>query len=368
MNLLSTRLYIGFFILIFVFQIQSFDSQITPNKHSLVNSGNCSKDCSYHGTCNSATGNCTCTFGYSGPSCETNWGRLYKWYRYTFAVLFAIIGSVALIQLIRFIVLDGFTPTIQKFLHLVFFLLGVGRLCWLLIDPHNVLKILPAIVENVLYGSGVYFIIFAYLLVVMLWSQTYQKASIGNLQSWVIKHTTAIFIFVLIFTGVVELLLLVLWRLYAVGSATYIIIIGLFYLLLVLVLIVAVSSFLFYGLRLYKNLLAFEAVNPLVKDRLSRITLLTVGSTLVSIATFLWVCASYILEMYKYKFENMQSFLIEQFGFRALEVILSSLILYFLRHYTTAINVPANQSTSITANGLIPSEDSPLLTPIKAKT
>jgi len=293
----------------------------------------CPQDCSPpQGTCNFSTYNCTCNFGYSGGACQESWIQLYYSYCLGYIILFGFIGIVAGIQLARFIFLDGCKPTIPKMLHFLFLVLGIVRVAWLAIDPHDLKGRLNPVLENLLYGFGVYSIIFSYMLVVMLWASTYKKASIGHVQNRFLKHSTEIFISAIIFIGVMEVVLRTLWRVFPDGTRDYLVVIGLYYVLVLAIILMIATSFLFYGLRLYRNLIAFEDVNISIKDRLRRITVLSVGATILSVATFIWVLGSYVVEMKFYHFENMLSFLVEQFGFRGLEVCLSCLILYFLRN------------------------------------
>jgi len=82
---------------------------------------------------------------------------------YFFIYLFLIISQA------RFIYYDGLKPSIPKFLHILFFLLGIGRAIWLQYDPHNLRDTANPFFENLIYGLGLYIIVFAYVLVVMLW-------------------------------------------------------------------------------------------------------------------------------------------------------------------------------------------------------
>ena len=61
--------------------------------------------------------------------------------------------------------------------------------------------------------------------------------------------------------------------------------------------------------------------------------MVTVGSTVLCLLAVIWVAGAYILELEKYKFVDMRSFLVEQFGFRMIEISLSSLIIYSLRNH-----------------------------------
>jgi len=315
----------------------------------------CPQNCSAQGDCElvSNSWTCNCQFPYCGTTCQVSYLGIYQSYVFGFSVLFGFVGVVAAIQLARFIYLDGYKPTIQKMLHVLFVFLGIGRVIWLLIDPHNLKHKIQPILENLLYGFGVYFIVFSYLLVVMLWAQTYKKASIGNTKSWFLRNTRPIFVLLIITFGIFEVVLRVLWRTFREGSVDYLIVIGLYYLLLVSILITVNLCFLVFGLRLYKNLIAYEGVNLIIKDKLRRITVLSVGSTVLCLATLLWVFGTYSIEMRKYHFGNTISFLVEQFGFRTLEICLSCLILYFLR----------NSTYFSSASTQVATESKPLLSP-----
>jgi len=75
--------------------------------------------------------------------------------------------------------------------------------------------------------------------------------------------------------------------------------------------------------------------------------MLVVGSTVLCIATFLWIVVVFSVEMIVFKFENMESFLVEQMGFRLLEVLLSGLILYFLRNSSTQHQEQSTEKKSL---------------------
>jgi len=177
----------------------------------------------------------------------------------------------------------------------------------------------------------------------MLWAKTYKKASLGRINSFFLRHINFIFISTIVTCGILEVVLRVLWRITSEGSRGYMIVIGLYYLLLLLILIIINVSFLSFGLRLYNNLIQFEDVNINVKLKLQRITVLTVGSTLCCLICLAWVLGTFSVEMSRYHFVNMISFLVEQMGFRALELGLSCLILYFLRAETQTMDTnPSN--------------------------
>ena len=50
------------------------------------------------------------------------------------------------------------------------------------------------------------------------------------------------------------------------------VVVSLYYLFVCIVLLLIMVSFLFWGVRLYKNLIGFENVNPIVKERVKRVT------------------------------------------------------------------------------------------------
>lgn len=171
--------------------------------------------------------------------------------------------------------------SIQNFLHVIFFLLGVGllifsihlleRVVWLQIDPHGLKGILPPIVENVLYGFGIDVIVFSYLLVVMLWAITYQRALIGHSNSAYFKRSVPLFITLIILFFVIEIVLRILWRVFQTDSEPYYIIVSIYYLFVLVIVVIGASSFLFYGLRLYRLHIQFEDYSLSVKDRLRRV-------------------------------------------------------------------------------------------------
>jgi hypothetical protein len=131
----------------------------------------------------------------TGKYCEFDWSGLYWVYVLTFSILFGFIGLVAFVQLvreterkrwrssnqertfslfvffvqIRFWWLLGCAITIQKLLHFLFVLLGIGRAIWLQYDPHDLRQISNPYVDNIIYGLGLYIIAFSYIVVVMLW-------------------------------------------------------------------------------------------------------------------------------------------------------------------------------------------------------
>lgn len=62
-----------------------------------------------------------------------------------------------------------------------------------------------------------------------------------------------------------------------------------------------------------------------------QITFLTTATTIMCGICLLSLLITIILEMTVYGFEDMNSFFVEQFVFRFLEVITDAIILYFLR-------------------------------------
>jgi len=297
---------------------------------------NCAFNCSNHGTCLDGI-HCECDFGYSSLYCEQNWLILYNGYRIVFCVLFGLVAIVSFVQLLRFLMADGCSHRrggIQKLLHILFFIMGIGRIVWLWWDPHNLKGTLDPVFENLSNSLGIFVIVFSYLLVVMLWSITYSKASRGRMNSPLLRFTKPVLILLIIFYGIFEIVLRVLWReVDPLGSAYHVII----YIYCVVVLgtvSVIMVAFLFFGVRMYWNLAAFEGVQPLVKERLRRITSLTLGATILCIATFICVLGFLLTEVLYYRFDSMVSFLIEQIVFRFLEIILVSFIMYYLRRRT----------------------------------
>jgi len=311
----------------------------------------CQKNCSYpFGQC-SLNGTCICDFGHYGNSCEENVVLLYHIYCYGYAAIFALLALLSGIQITKYVVHEGTSPTIPKILMFLFFFLGIERVIWLLIDPHDLKHKLNPIVENILFGVGDYVIFCAYMLVVMLWAKTYKKSRIGTHQSWFLKHSSKVFGVLIILFGIVEVVLRIFWRKFQPGSLMYTVIVGLYYLLLVLVLIIICGSFLVFGLRLYRNFLVFEA-NDGVRERMKRVTFLTVGLTVICAGTLFWSLGSFSVELKRFHFEDMRTFIIEQLGFRFFEVALSFLIVYFLRHQNYPTSTIATLSPAKSAQNL----------------
>ena len=100
---------------------------------------------------------------------------------------------------------------------------------------------------------------------------TYKTASMGSKRGWILRHVKAIFVTLIVLFLIVEVVLRILWRTVNSKSESYILIISLYYLFISVVLLIVIVSFLFWGLRLYKNLAGFENVNPIVKERVRRV-------------------------------------------------------------------------------------------------
>jgi len=328
---------------------------------------NCSLNCSGHGICQ-LDQTCQCNFGYSLQYCQQDWSQLYFVYVILFCILFAIIAIISFIQLIRFVSSDGYNITrggIQKILHFQFFIMGLGRFFWLILDPHNLKNRLNPIVENLGNSFGIFVIVFSYALVVLLWATTYSKATVGKTQSPFFRVAKPVLISLIIFCGIFEVVLRVLWRQVDPFGSTYKIIIYTYYLFMMTTVSAIMAAFLFYGIRMYWNLAAFQGVNPLVRERLQRITSLTMGSTILSIITFVCVLGSLIAEVAIYKFDDMVFFLGEQYLFRFLEIVLVCFILYSLRRRTYDIGNLEEEKQKLLQNKQITRTESTLSQPLQ---
>jgi len=334
------------FILLLVCSCTFAHFSSTENDHHSVKAPpTCPNNCSFpFGRCQ-PNGTCICEFSHYGNACQENVELLYEIYCWGFSFCFALLSLLSGIQVTIYLINEGCTPTIPKILMCVFLFLGIERVVWLLIDPHDLKHKMNPVVENILFGVGDYLIFCAYMLVVMLWSKTYKKSRIGTQQSWFLKHSTSIFAILIVLFGIIEVVLRIFWRKYEPGSFMYMLIVGLYYLLLVLVLIIICGSFLVFGLRLYRNFLVFESNNG-IRERMKRVTFLTVGLTVICAGTLFWSLGSFSIELKRYHFEDTRTFLIEQYGFRVFEIGLSFLIVYFLRYQRFNVIPTANLSPS----------------------
>jgi hypothetical protein len=287
---------------------------------------NYSAECSNRGYVTDGT--CVCNFGSSGKYCEQNWGSIYKIYVNLFSVLFSVIALIGLVQFIRFIVMKG--GGIQKLLHLLFIIFGAVRVTWLQLDPHNLKNKWNPIIENLINGFGIYIVVLTYMLVVMLWAQAYNHATAGSARSRILSRAKPLLVGFIIFYGVCEVSLRILWRSSDPDRQYYSLYIFTYYGLMMVNVAIIMATFIFYGIRLKKNFSAFLHVNPYIKERLRRITQLTFASSLLCILTFVMMAISLVIEMVWYHFKNTVVFLSEQFAFRVLEVILVTTILSFI--------------------------------------
>jgi len=302
-------------------------------------------NCSDHGLCTDSN-TCECDFPYFDDECSSSYESLYTAYVLNFSVLFSFIALISAIQLARFFYSDGFSIDIQKVQHILFLILGIERLVWLLIDPHYLKKeYISEILENLVYGLGLFIIVLSYMLLVMLWGVTYKNASIGHINSWFLMNIRPIFIVLIVLFGTGELLFRVLWRSFPIGSLSYLVMISLYYSFMTIICALTIVGFLFYGWGLYKNLLQFEKIHDQVNEKLKRITVLTVGVTVLCILCILSVGLTFIIEFMLFKFRNMESFLVEQYVFRMLEICFSLLILYgFRKPANEPPRTPPNES------------------------
>jgi hypothetical protein len=128
------------------------------------------------------------------------------------------------------------------------------------------------ILENILSGFGIDVIFCSYLLVVILWAAHYRKVLSEYAKNSFMKRATHIFgSFIVIFL-VAEVILRILWRLNKPSTLGYYIVVSLYYVVVLLMVLIVAGGFIFYGQRLYRNLVKFEDVNVLVKDRLRKVT------------------------------------------------------------------------------------------------
>jgi len=330
--------------------------------NSTSSSTPCFQDCSGHGLCLSNS-TCVCDFGYSKEYCQEDWNIWYWVYVYLFAGLFGLMGLISAIQLIRlFLHAPNCSQRrnhiaqspIQYLLHVLFLVMAIGRTLWLVVDPHNLRNSLNPIAENIGNSLGIYAIVFAYLLVVLLWAGTYSKASRGTTQPTLLRIARPGLISMIIIFGLVEIGLRALWRSSSPSGGVYWAVIYSYYYFMLITVSLIMAAFLFYGMRIYRNLSAFQGVNALVQERLKKITRLTLTSSILCILTFISVLGTFLVELMFFNFEQMLSFIVEQSIFRILELCFVGTILYFLR---SSAQVPENNKAE--EQKLIPKESRP---------
>lgn len=110
---------------------------------------------------------------------------------------------------------------------------------------------------------------------------TYRKASRGKSTTGLIKYVRPVLITLIVFFLLLEVILRISWKVVDEDSATYTAVITSYFLLILVTTSLIMFGFLYYGLRLYHNLVEFEEVNVLVKMKLQRVRL---KLNLVSIA------------------------------------------------------------------------------------
>jgi len=170
--------------------------------------------------------------------------------------------------------------------------------------------------------------------VILLWASAYSKAIVGRMTSPLLRFAKPVLITLMFLFGILEVVLRIIWRTSDPTGVSYRITIFIYSMFVLTTITVIMIAFLFYGLRMYWNLYAYQDVNPLVKERLKRITSLTMGATILCMITFICILGSLLAEMMIFDFDSMVSFLVEQFIFRFLEISLVCLILFFLRTRT----------------------------------
>lgn len=98
----------------------------------------------------------------------------------------------------------------------------------------------------------------------------YKKACAGNIHSWTLQNIRGLFVVFIIGYAIVEIVLRILWRYWKTEDFEYQLILSIYYSFVFISVGIICVSFLFYGLRMYRNLLAFQ-INPMAKERLTRV-------------------------------------------------------------------------------------------------
>lgn len=331
-------------------------------------------------------GYCVCAYPSNEVDCAIDWADVARVrllvFLVAFSLLFAVLLLASLLQLIRWLYLTGLRPNVPKYvpaqstllfllcgsllfdpspqggtsslyifsqrasffsssqlLHCVIFLQAMLRLGWLLSAGVEVLghHALRTLVEGMIDGLGIAALIVCYLLCILLWLQVLNQITpSGEKRSTCVRFRTPIISVLIALYLVVELAVRATWNI-SDNPTTIFVSIAVYHCIVLLATLFCSLAFVVISVQLYRLLRDSAARNPAALERMVTMMRFTLFTLVISVLTLLSSMVFFGIEFFHFKWENWDSWLIEQAFMRALEAAYSVGTLWFLR------KVPAHE-------------------------